>query len=145
MYKLFTTDILTEPLTVTGDAMAHLFVPCDCPDTDFVFRITDVDENGRSIKLADGVLGAKYRNGFESPQYMEPEKVYEIPIRTTKISHTFLPGHRMRFTITSSAKNFIFPNSNTREGFNSEIWRKAKIRVYQSGRYRSYVDLIVEK
>ena len=56
MYKLFTTDILTEPLTVTGDAMAHLFVSCDCPDTDFVFRITDVDENGRSIKLADGVL-----------------------------------------------------------------------------------------
>lgn len=144
-FLLFTTDILTEPLTVTGDAMAHLFVSCDCPDTDFVFRITDVDENGRSIKLADGVLGAKYRNGFESPQYMEPEKVYEIPIRTTKISHTFLPGHQMRFTITSSAKNFIFPNSNTREGFNSEIRQKAKIRVHQSGRYRSYVDLIVEK
>ncbi len=65
------------------------FVSCDCPDTDFVFRITDVDENGRSVKLADGVLGAKYRNGFETPEYMEPGRAIRDPIRTTKISNTF--------------------------------------------------------
>ena len=144
-YLLFTSDVLTEPLTITGDAMAHLFVSCDCPDTDFVFRITDVDENGRSVKLADGVLGAKYRNGFETPEYMEPGRVYEIPIRTTKISNTFLPGHRLRFTLTSSAKNFIFPNSNTKDGFNSEVRQKANIKIHQDGEYRSYVEIVEEK
>ena len=125
--------------------MAHLFVSCDCPDTDFVFRFTDVDENGRSVKLADGVLGAKYRNGFETPEYMEPGRVYEIPIRTTKISNTFLPGHRLRFTLTSSAKNFIFPNSNTKDGFNSEVRQKANIKIHQDGEYRSYVEIVEEK
>lgn len=144
-YLIYTSKPYTEPMTVTGDLKAHLFVSCDCPDTDFVFRMTDVDESGTSIKLADGVLSAKYRNGFEKPEYMEPDGVYEIPIRTTKISHTFLPGHRMRFTVTSSAKNFIFPNSNTKDGFNSTEKRIARIKVHQDGEYQSYVEIVVEK
>ncbi|HIX15459.1 MAG TPA: CocE/NonD family hydrolase [Candidatus Hungatella pullicola] len=133
----FTTPVLKQPLTITGEARVKLFVSCDCPDTDFVVRITDVDENGTSVKLADGVLGAKYRNGFETPEYMEEGKVYEINIRTTKISNTFLPGHRMRLTVTSSAKNFIFPNSNTELGFDSMEKRKASIVLYRGGEYSS--------
>ena len=42
-----------------------------------------------------------------------------LKIRTTKLSNCFRKGHRIRVTVTSSAKNFIFPNSNTREGFAS--------------------------
>ena len=133
----FTTPVLKQPLTITGEARVKLFVSCDCPDTDFVVRITDVDENGTSVKLTDGVLGAKYRNGFETPEYMEEGKVYEINIRTTKISNTFLPGHRMRLTVTSSAKNFIFPNSNTELGFDSMEKRKASIVLYRGGEYSS--------
>lgn len=144
-YLLYSTEVLTEPFTVTGDAMVHLFVSCDCPDTDFVFRIMDVDEYGKSVKLADGLISAKYRNGFDKPEYMEADGVYEIPIRTTKISNTFLPGHRLRFSVTSSAKNFIFPNSNTKEGFNSTEKQIAHIQVHQEAPYRSYVDLVVEK
>lgn len=142
-FLLYTSEPFEEPVTVTGDMRAHLFVSCDCPDTDFVFRMTDVDENGKSVKLADGVLDAKYRNGFETPQYMEPGKVYEVIIRTTKISNTFLPGHRMRFTVTSSAKNFIFPNSNTKEGYNSETKRKAAVTIHQNGSYQSYVEVVM--
>ena len=144
-YLLYSTEALTEPLTVTGDVKVHLFVSCDCPDTDFVFRIMDVDEHGKSVKLADGLISAKYRNGFEKPEYMEADGVYEIPIRTTKISNTFLPGHRLRFSVTSSAKNFIFPNSNTKEGFNSTEKQIANIQVHQEAPYRSYVELVVEK
>ena len=142
-FLLYTSEPFAKPVTVTGDMTAHLFVSCDFPDTDFVFRMTDVDEKGKSVKLADGVLDAKYRNGFESPQYMEPGKVYEIAIRTTKISNTFLPGHRMRFTVTSGAKNFIFPNSNTKDGFNSKEKQKATVTIHQEGEYQSYVEVIM--
>lgn len=69
--------------------------------------------------------------------------MYEVKIRTTKISNTFLPGHRMRFTVTSSAKNFIFPNSNTRDGFNSEVKRRANVTIHQEGEYQSYVEVVV--
>lgn len=140
----YSTSVFTEPLTITGDMIAQLYVSCDCEDTDFVVRVTDVDENGKSVKLADGVIGAKYRGGFESPEYMEPGKIYKINIRTTKISNTFLPGHRMRFTITSSAKNFIFPNSNTKDGFNSAARKTAHITVHTGGEYASGILVPVE-
>lgn len=144
-YLIYSTEVLKEPVTVTGDLQVHLFVSCDCPDTDFVFRLLDVDENGKSVKLADGVISAKYREGFERPVYMEAGNIYEIPLRTTKISNTFLPGHRIRFTVTSSAKNFIFPNSNTEKGFNSEKRQKVHITVYQEGEFCSYVELPIEQ
>lgn len=115
----YSTETLTEDLTITGDAKAVIYISSDCEDTDLVVRVTDVDENGRSMKLSDGVISVKYRNQFEKPEYMEPGNVYEVGIRTTKLSHTFKKGHKLRVTITSSAKNFIFPNRNTREGFNS--------------------------
>lgn len=141
----YSTPILTKPLTITGDAEVKLYISCDCPDTDLVVRITDVNENGKSIKLADGLLGVKYRNGFEKPEYMEPGEVYEVRIRTTKISNTFAPGHRMRLTVTSSAKNFIFPNSNTVDGFDGKIRQKAVVKVHRGAKYASCVKVRIEE
>lgn len=141
----YSTAVLKEPLTVTGDMRVRLYISCDCPDTDIFVRITDVDEKGRSFKLADGVISAKYRNGFETPDYMKPGEIYEVNIRTTKLSNTFLPGHRLRLTVTSSAKNFIFPNSNTEKGFNSETRQKARVTVYRGGTHASGIFLPVEE
>lgn len=140
----YSTPVLSEPLTITGDITVKLYISCNCPDTDFVVRITDVNEHGKSVKLADGVISAKYRNGFEQPEYLTPGEIYEINIGTTKISNTFLPGHRMRLTVTSSAKNYIFPNSNTRQGFDSEIIQKAEITVYHGGQYPSRICVPIE-
>ena len=141
----FTTEKLSRPVTVTGDLSVVLYVSFDCPDTDFFVRITDVDEEGRSVKLADGVLGAKYRNGFEHPEYMEAGEIYPVRIRTTKISNTFREGHRIRLTITSSGENFIFPNSNTKEGFDSSQVQKARIRIHWGGGTPSRVEFCREK
>ena len=103
------------------------------------------EEEKRSDILTYGMIGAKYRNGFEHPEYLELDKIYKITIRTTKLSNTFLPGHRMRVTITSGAKNFMFPNSNTREGFNSETRQKAHITIHRGGAYASGILLPIEE
>lgn len=50
----------------------------------------------------------------------------------------------MRFTVTSSAKNFIFPNSNTKDGFNSKRKQKATVTIHQDGAYQSYVEVVFE-
>ncbi len=140
----YTTDVLTENLTITGDAYAELFLSSDCEDTDLIVRITDVDENGRSMKLADGMLCVRYRNGFEMPEFMEEGTVYPVRIRTTKLSHTFKTGHQLRITITSSAKNFTFPNSNTRAGFNSVETKVAKNSIHRGGEHASRMILRME-
>lgn len=140
----YSTPILEKPLTVTGEIQVTLFISCDCPDTDFVIRINDVDEEGHSYKLADGVLSAKYRNSFTKPDYLEPGTIYPVKLRSTKISNTFAAGHRMRLTVTSSAKNFIFPNSNTRDAFDSVTKQTATITIHRGGSFSSYLDMPVE-
>ena len=105
----FTTEKLSRPVTVTGDLSVVLYVSCDCPDTDFFVRLTDVDEEGRSVKLADGVPGSQVQNGFEYPEYMEAGEIYPIRIRTTKISNTFREGHRIRLTVTLQRGEFYLP------------------------------------
>ena len=60
----YTTETLEEDFTITGDIEAEFYISSSAVDTDFVIRILDVNENGKSIKLADGVISAKYRDGF---------------------------------------------------------------------------------
>lgn len=137
----YSTETLRQDLTITGDALARLYISSDCEDTDLVVRITDVDENGRSMKLADGVLCVRYRSQFTHPEFMEPGKVYPVEIRTTKLSHTFQKGHKLRVTVTSGAKNFIFPNRNTRDGFNGVEMKAAENRIHRGGESASRIIL----
>lgn len=135
----YSTECLAEDMTITGDAAAEIYISSDCEDTDLVVRVTDVDESGRSMKLADGVISVRYRNQFSRPEYMEPGTVYLVRIRTTKLSHTFKKGHRLRVTITSGAKNFIFPNRNMRDGFNGVEMKTARNSIHRGGEYASRV------
>ena len=144
-YICYTTPTLPAPLTVTGDARVTLYVSSDAPDTDFMVRLCDVDEAGRSVKLADGILAARFRNGFSAPEYLEPGKVEKLVIRTSKISHCFLPGHRLRVSVTSGAKHFVFPNSNTKDAYNSTESRVAHNTVWHGGAAPSHILLHVER
>ena len=141
----YTTPPLPAGITVTGDINAELYISSDAVDTDFIIRLTEVDENGRSVKYADGMLGAKYRESFETSSYLEKGTVYKLAIRTTKISKLFKAGNRIRFTVTSSAKNFSFPNSNTEEGYNGIKNVVARNTVHYGAQYPSRIILPVEK
>ncbi len=140
----YTTDVLEKDVVITGDILAELYISSDAEDTDFMVRLTDVDENGRSIKLADGILSARYRNGFEKSEYLKKDEIVCLKIRTTKISNCFKKGHRIRVTITSSAKNFVFPNSNTKDGYHSEKTVVANNKVYHGGIHASKVTVRLE-
>lgn len=140
----YTSEVLKKDMTITGDMTAELYIASDAPDTDFIVRLTDVDENGRSIKLADGLLSARYRNGFEKSEYLSKDEIVCLKIRMTKLSNCFKKGHRMRVTVTSSAKNFIFPNSNTKDNYNSEVNMTARNKVYHGGIHASKLTVRVE-
>jgi len=144
-YLCFTTQPMAEDVTFTGDVSASLHISSDAPDTDIVVRITRVDESGKSVRLADGFLDVKYREGFDHEVFMEPGHIYPIHIRTTKFSTCFKKGERLRLAITSSAVNFSFPNSNTKDGFNSRINRIAQNSIHYGGSYPSRIELFCEK
>lgn len=141
----YTSDVLERDVVITGDMTAQLYISSDAPDTDFIVRVTDVDESGRSVKLADGILSARYRNGFEKSEFLRKDEIVCLNIRTTKISNCFKKGHRIRLTITSGAENFVFPNSNTEEGYNSTRVAVAHNKVHHGGAHASKLTVRIEE
>lgn len=141
----FTSDVFEKALTITGNVVVKFYASSSAKDTDWVVRLTEVDENNNSIKLVDGLLCAKYREGFNNPRLMEEGEVYEFTIKTNFISNTFMPESKLRLSITSSAKNLIFPHSNTENGYDSEECITANNTIYSGKNYPSHIVLPIER
>lgn len=129
---VYSTPELKQPVTLAGDALVRLYIEADVPDTDFIVRICDAAPDGSSIRLADGVLRARYREGFDCGRWMDGRPV-RLDIRTSKLCHTFAAGHRIRLTVTSSAKNLLFPHPNTRAAEMDTRCRPAHITLRYGG------------
>jgi putative CocE/NonD family hydrolase len=100
---VFSSAVLDEPMEVTGPLLLVLHAATDARDADFVGTLSDVDEEGTSRILAQGVLRARFREGLEKTAEVEPGRPYELIVDLVATSNVFLPGHRMRLTVTSSS------------------------------------------
>jgi len=140
----YTGPALDAPLEVTGPISAVLFVSSSAPDTDVTARLVDVHPDGRAINLCEGVIRARYRESIERSVLMIPGEVYEVTIDLGPTSNVFLPGHRVRFDVSSSNFPRIDRNLNTGGpiGFETE-WRVAENTVHHAERYPSRLVLPV--
>jgi putative CocE/NonD family hydrolase len=100
-------------LEITGPLTLSLHAATSAPDTDFIGRLCDVDEDGSSHVLAEGLLRARYREGVEEARLVEPDRVYEYRIDLGATSNVFLSGHRIRLHVTSSSFPRFDRNANT--------------------------------
>ncbi|MNC01070.1 Cocaine esterase [compost metagenome] len=110
---VYTSEPLADKLTVAGELSCILYAASTGLDTDWVVTLSDVHENGDSIRLSNYIVRAKYRHGLDNPQLLVPGQVEKYDIFLQNIAHTFAAGHRIRFTVTSSSKFVAFPNTNT--------------------------------
>ena len=110
---VYSSAALQEPLPVIGPLTVVLFAATSTRDTDFVAKLCDVDGDGVSRILAEGILRARYRDGFTNPKPVEPERVYEYRIDLVATSNVFAPGHRIRVSVTSSSFPRFDRNTNT--------------------------------
>ncbi|MFN5291546.1 MAG: CocE/NonD family hydrolase, partial [Planctomycetia bacterium] len=113
--KTFSSEILAHPVEWTGKVQAELFVTSDCPDTDFIVRISDVYPDGRSMLVMDYIRRARYREGFEKEVMLKPGELTKIAFDIGSLSLVFNKGHRIRVTISSTGAPFYEPNPNTGE------------------------------
>ncbi|WP_040699001.1 CocE/NonD family hydrolase [Nocardia vinacea] len=109
----FITDVLDQPVEVTGPVTATLYVSSSAVDTDFTAKLVDVHPDGKAIILCDGIQRMRYRNSLSVPELMTPDEVYEISIDLIATSNVFLPGHRIMVEIASSNFPRYDRNSNT--------------------------------
>ena len=144
---VYTSEALTDPVEIVGRVFARVFAASDAVDTDFTAKLLDVHPDGRAVILGPSEIGvrrARYRNGYHKTEPLTPGKPEEFTIELFDIGHRFLPGHRIRVEVSSSASPYIAPNSNTGLPVATDTtWRVARQTVFHDRRRPSRVLLPV--
>jgi putative CocE/NonD family hydrolase len=112
---VYSTEPLEEPLQLIGPLRLVLHATTSAPDTDWVARLIDVHPTGFAQRLTDGLVRARYRDGFDAERLLEPGEPVEYEVDLWHTAHVFLPGHRLRVEVTSSAFPKYDRNLNTGE------------------------------
>lgn len=109
---IYTSAPLHEEVAIAGWPHLELYAESDCDDTDWHVRLTDVDAEGRSLRVSAGCLRAACRESIAEPSPVVPGEVTRYDIELGPTMHAFLPGHRIRLVITSSDFPWFARNLN---------------------------------
>jgi putative CocE/NonD family hydrolase len=154
----FSTDSITEALTVTGAIKAVLYASTTGTDADFIVKLIDVYPavdheslamSGYQLPVAMEVFRGRYRKSFTKPEPFVPGKPEEIVINLHQINHTFKKGHRLMIQVQSTWFPVIDRNPqkfvpNIFEARESDFI-KAQHTIYFSSRYPTHIELPVMK
>ena len=122
---VYTSEALTSPVAIAGPVQMKLFAATDGRDTDWMVKLVDVYPDGFAMNIAEGILRARFRNGVDKMELLQPNQVYEYEIDMAGTANVFQPGHRIRVDITSSNFPQFDRNPNTGE----DLGASSKIRV----------------
>jgi putative CocE/NonD family hydrolase len=126
---IYTSEPLPQDVTIIGNVTCILHAMSSAPDTDWVVRLTDVDPDGFSRLLCDGILRARYRNDAAQPELLTPQQVYEFVVDLWDTANTFKAGHRLRVAVTSSCFPRFDRNLNTGGLFGMEAQGQVAINT----------------
>ena len=148
----FQTEILTDDLTLGGEITVKLNISTTGSDADFFVKLVDVypgDEKNhaympnKNVMLSNyqqmvrsEIMRARFRNSFEKPEPLTPNKITEIKFRLQDVLHTFKKGHRIMVQVQSTA--FPLFDRNPQKYVpniylaNEQDFIKATHRVYHS-------------
>ena len=152
----YVTPPLTEPVRIGGAPVAHLVASTSGTDSDWVVKLIDVypDEvpgqpemGGYQLAIAMDIFRGRYRESFEHPQAVMPDKPLPYTFALPTANHIFKPGHRIMVQVQSTLFPLYDRNPQT---FVPNIffakpadYIKATERVYHAPGNASYVDLPV--
>jgi hypothetical protein len=146
--------VLTSPVKISGQPVANLIASTTGTDSDWVVKVIDVypDEvadqpqmGGYELMVSADIFRGRYRESFETPRAITPDKplLYKFALPTA--NHVFLPGHRIMVQVQSSW--FPLYDRNPQTFVPSIFWakpsdyRKATQRVYHAANNASFVEV----
>ncbi len=160
---VYETSVLQQNVTVAGPITATLYVSTSGTDSDYVVKVIDVFPNdtpdpepnptgvkmgGYQMLIRGEPMRARFRNSFERPEAMIPNKVTKVEFTMPDVNHSFLKGHKIMVHIQSTwfplvdrnPQKFVDIHKATEADF-----QKATQRIYKSGPYRSQLIVNVLK
>jgi putative CocE/NonD family hydrolase len=165
---VYETEPLENDLTIAGAIKVNLHVSTTGTDSDFIVKVIDVYPGGyptpqppanqpvpaNAVKMGGYqqlVRGepfrAKFRNGFEHPEAMIPNKPTQISYDLPDVYHTFRKGHKIMVQVQSSWFPLVDRNPQKFMDIPKATavdFQKATQRVYQSRSLSSSVTVLVE-
>jgi putative CocE/NonD family hydrolase len=141
---VYTTPALGQGVEVTGPLQAVLYVSSSVNDTDFTAKLVDVYPDRTAYNIHEGILRARYREGYEKKVWMKKGEPYEIKVDLQVTSNHFGPGHRIRLEVSSSNFPRFERNLNTGgNNYDETQWKVAENVVHHSRSHASYLLLPV--
>lgn len=134
---VYTSEILSAPLTIAGRIFVCLHASSTAPDTDFTAKLVDVYPDGRAFNIANGILRARYRNSMEKAELLRPGEIAEYKIDLWSVANCFLPGHRIRLEIAGSD----FPEFSRNNQTGGSIAEDTELRIARQTVYHDKTHL----
>ena len=150
----FTSDVLQEPVKISGQPVVNLIASTSGTDSDWVVKLIDVypDEvaeqeemGGYQLAVSMDIFRGRYRESLETPKPLVSDKplLYRWTLPTT--NHVFLPGHRIMVQVQSSW--FPLYDRNPQTFVPNIFWarpgdyKKAIQRIFHSPDQASFIEL----
>jgi len=146
----FTTDILDSDVTFAGEILTKLKIATTSTDADFVVKLIDVypsDEKANADKpnvvyanyhqmVRSEIMPARFRNSFEKPEALTPNKEEVVNVKLQDVLHTFKKGHKIQIQVQSTwfPLMAINPQKFLENPYKAtkEDYTKANIKVFNS-------------
>jgi putative CocE/NonD family hydrolase len=154
---VFTSDILTAPVKISGEPIANLIASTSGTDSDWVVKLIDVypDEvagqpnmGGYQLMISGDIFRGRYRESLEFPKPIAADTPLPYRFAIPTANHVFLPGHRIMVQVQSSW--FPLYDRNPQTFVPNIFWakpgdyRKATQRIYHSAgdsKLQSFIEL----
>jgi putative CocE/NonD family hydrolase len=150
----FTSDVLRDPVKVSGQPQVNLFASTSGTDSDWVVKLIDVypDEvasqpamGGYQLMVSADILRGRYREGFDNPKPITPNIPLLYKFALPHANHVFLPGHRIMVQVQSAWFPLYDRNPQTfvRNIFfaQPQDYQKATQRIYHTPGNASFIEL----
>jgi putative CocE/NonD family hydrolase len=137
----YTSNLMDKELEIIGLVSVELYVQSSLEYTDFFARLCDVDPDGRSINICDGIVRLSPERFAKSQ-----DGISCVQIELAPTAHCFLPGHRIRLQISSGAHPRFARNLGSGEPLATAVTMKvAHQQVYHDPSHLSSLILPIYK
>jgi putative CocE/NonD family hydrolase len=153
---VFTSDVLKEPVKISGQPSVNLIASTSGTDSDWVVKVIDAypDEvaaqagmGGYQLMVSADIFRGRYRESLETAKAIAADKPLLYHFLLPPANHVFLPGHRIMVQVQSSW--FPLYDRNPQTFVPNIFWakpedyKKAVQRVFHSAEQASFVELPV--
>jgi putative CocE/NonD family hydrolase len=151
---VFTTEVLTSPVTIAGEPIANLVAATTGTDADWVVKLIDVypDEvadqpkmGGYQLMISADIFRGRYRESLAKAAPIPANTAETYRFNLPNANHVFLPGHRIMVQVQSSWFPLYDRNPQT---FVPNIlfaqpsdYKSAKQTIFHSAAQPSFIEL----